>query len=178
MMDRRIYVVATTVMMGMGGAGLVKAADAPPAAPPSGQAAKDKEMHDALRELKAARHDLNYANRVFKGDRAKALEQTGYAIEQVYAALTNDEGKARDQARAEQDKEQGAQATAQREKGAQAGSPAEGPHKVMRDALARLQQAQASLEAAPHDYAGHRAKALAFVKQAISDVQAGLAAAK
>jgi hypothetical protein len=158
------------------GASLLQAADARPAAPPAAQAAQDKQMHDALRNLKAARHSLNYANRTFKGERGRALEQTGYAIEQVYAALGNDEAKARDQARAEQEKEQGAQTAAQRGKTPDTDDK-EGPHKAMRDALSQLQQAQASLEAAPHDYAGHRAKAVNFVKQAIRDIQAGLSSA-
>jgi hypothetical protein len=46
----------------------------------------------------------------------------------------------------------------------------------MRNALESLQEAQKSLNKAAHDKAGHRAKALQLVQEAIDEVKAGIRA--
>jgi hypothetical protein len=45
----------------------------------------------------------------------------------------------------------------------------------MRSALASLTSAQAQLQVAAHNKGGHRSAALGFVRQAISEVEAGIA---
>jgi predicted RNA-binding Zn ribbon-like protein len=48
----------------------------------------------------------------------------------------------------------------------------------MRDALAHLREARASLVNANHNKEGHRVKALELVDRAIAEVQAGIAAGR
>ncbi|HEY9765905.1 MAG TPA: hypothetical protein V6C82_06050 [Chroococcales cyanobacterium] len=44
----------------------------------------------------------------------------------------------------------------------------------MRRALKALKRSRRDLERAPHDYGGHRAKAIALIDQAIAEIEAGL----
>lgn len=57
-------------------------------------------------------------------------------------------------------------------------SLAEGAQPHMQNALRALQNAATQLEAAADDKAGHRAKAIQLVSQAINQVQQGIQAGK
>jgi len=68
--------------------------------------------------------------------------------------------------------------TAPAKPGGAATSPAKEDHPKMEAALQALGSAKADLEAAAHDFNGHRKKALELVKQASEEIRQGLASDK
>jgi hypothetical protein len=123
-------------------------------------------MHTALSHLRQARGNLYLAERMYPNAQPRALEQTNYAIEQVYAALGNDTAKARDQQEAAKDR-----AEAERNVGEQKKDGRDEMHA----ALKHLQSARTELQRIPADvYGERRSRTLTYVNQAISDVEAGL----
>lgn len=111
-------------------------------------------MQAARADLQTAKRELQRATANKGGHRAKAISLTNQAIAQVNQGIAYD----------------------RRHNHAVrlAGAPDQ-PH--MTAALAALESAKNNLERATSDKGGHRAKALDFVKDAISEVKKGIDAA-
>lgn len=111
-------------------------------------------MQAARADLQTAKRELQRATANKGGHRAKAISLTNQAIAQVNQGIAYD----------------------RRHNHAVrlAGAPDQ-PH--MTAALAALESARNNLERATSDKGGHRAKALDFVKDAISEVKKGIDAA-
>ena len=112
-------------------------------------------MHAALADLQTAKSELQRARANKGGHRAKAISLTNQAIAQVNQGIDYD--RRRNHAVLF------------------AGAPDQ-PH--MTTALAALESAKNNLGRATADKGGHRAKALDFVKEAISEVKKGIDAAR
>ena len=112
-------------------------------------------MQAARADLQTAKRELQRATANKGGHRAKAISLTNQAIAQLNIGINYD----------------------RRHNHAVriAGAPDQ-PH--MTAALAALESAKNNLERATSDKGGHRAKALDFVKDAISEVKKGIDAAR
>jgi hypothetical protein len=115
----------------------------------------------ALKDLRQARRALLNTVADPKHSRGKAIEQTQYAIEQVFAALGDDAGKAADQERY----------TKQRDNAMKNPNRAEDTDQNLRTALDHLRSAKKNLTDAGSAGTSYQPKALEFVNQAIRDVQ-------
>ena len=113
-------------------------------------------MQAARADLQTAKRELQRATANKGGHRAKAISLTNQAIAQVNQGIDYDRRHNHASARF-------------------AGAPDQ-PH--MTAALAALESAKNNLERATSDKGGHRAKALDFVKDAISEVKKGIDAAR
>ena len=112
-------------------------------------------MQAARADLQTAKRELQRATANKGGHRAKAISLTNQAIAQVNQGIDYDR-RHNHAVRV-------------------AGAPDQ-PH--MTTALAALESARNNLERATSDKGGHRAKALGFVKDAISEVKKGIDAAR
>jgi hypothetical protein len=112
-------------------------------------------MQAARADLQTAKRELQRATANKGGHRANAISSVNQAIAQVNAGIDYD--RRHNQAVRI------------------AGTPDQ-PH--MTAALAALESAKNNLERATSDKGGHRAKALDFVKDAISEVKKGIDAAR
>lgn len=113
-------------------------------------------MQAARADLQSAKRELQRATANKGGHRAKAVSLVNQAIAQVNAGIAYDRRH-------------------NHASGRFAGAPDQ-PH--MTAALAALESAKNNLERATSDKGGHRAKALDFVKDAISEVKKGIDAAR
>jgi hypothetical protein len=113
-------------------------------------------MQAARADLQTAKRELQRATANKGGHRAKAISLVNQAIAQVNAGIAYDRRHNHASARF-------------------AGAPDQ-PH--MMAALAALESAKNNLERATSSKGGHRAKALDFVKDAISEVKKGIDAAR
>lgn len=113
-------------------------------------------MQAARADLQTAKRELQRATANKGGHRANAISLVNRAIAQVNAGIAYDRRHNHASARV-------------------AGTPDQ-PH--MTAALAALESARNNLERATSDKGGHRAKALDFVKDAISEVKKGIDAAR
>jgi L-lactate utilization protein LutB len=117
-------------------------------------------LHAALYEMRHARTELQDAKHDFGGHRAKALEAMDEAISQIDKALkaVGDNIKASD--------------------------PGKGTYKAyanhphIRHALHEAREARAELNAAAHDYKGHREKAVVALDRVIDQLDKALQYAK
>jgi hypothetical protein len=112
-------------------------------------------LHRALHHLRESRTELKEAAHDFGGHRVKALEAVNATISQIEKALrfVGDEkprkGLGKDQA------------------------PGGGRYPHMHRAINALKEARAELQAAPHDFGGHRAQAVEDINRSLE--QLGLA---
>lgn len=113
-------------------------------------------MRAAHSDLKTAKRELQRATANKGGHRAKAISLVNQAINQVNAGIAYDRRHNHASARF--------------------GGALDQPH--MTAALVALESAQNNLERATSDKGGHRAKALNFVRDAISEVKKGIDAAR
>ena len=113
-------------------------------------------MQSARADLQTAKRELQRATANKGGHRASAISLVNQAIAQVNAGIAYDRRRHHASARL--------------------GGAPDQPH--MTAALAALESAKNNLERATSDKGGHRAKALDFVKDAISEVKKGIDAAR
>ena len=118
-------------------------------------------MQAARGDLQTAKRELQHATANKGGHRAKAISLTNQAIAQVNQGINYDRRRNH--------------ASPLKTESLSAGTPDQ-PH--MTTALAALESAKNNLERATADKGGHRAKALDFVKEAISEVKKGIDAAR
>jgi hypothetical protein len=112
-------------------------------------------MQAAQADLQTAKRELQRATANKGGHRAKAISLTNQAIAQVNQGINYDR---------------------RHNHAVRIASTPDQPH--MTTALAALESAKNNLERATSDKGGHRAKALDFVKDAISEVKKGIDAAR
>lgn len=112
-------------------------------------------MQAARADLQTAKRELQRARANKGGHRAKAISLTNQAIAQINAGIAYDR---------------------RRNHAVRIAGAPDQPH--MTTALAALESAKNNLERATADKGGHRAKALDFVKDAISEVKRGIDAAR
>jgi len=112
-------------------------------------------MQAARADLQTAKRELQRATANKGGHRANAISLTNQAIAQVNAGIAYDR---------------------RRNHAVRIVGTPDQPH--MTAALAALESAKNNLERATADKGGHRAKALDFVKDAISEVKKGIDAAR
>lgn len=118
-------------------------------------------MQAARADLQTAKRELQRATANKGGHRANAISLVNQAIAQVNAGIAYDRRHNH--------------ASTLKAESLFAGTPDQ-PH--MTAALAALESAKNNLERATSDKGGHRAKALDFVKDAISEVKKGIDAAR
>ena len=118
----------------------------------AGAAPDQPYMQAARADLQTAKRELQRATPDKGGHRVKAMALTNQAIAQVNAGMAFDR------------------------RHNHVSSAPDQPH--MTAALAALESAKNNLERATSDKGGHRAKALEFVRDAISEVKKGIDAAR
>lgn len=113
----------------------------------------------ALRELQDAREILVLAEGSWDGRRQQTLTQVNYAIEQVYAAMGDDAGKARDQENYRRLRDRRGDRDLDNR-----------PRRNMNAAMDHLQAARDAVRNAGGDE-NRRQKTLEFIDQAIKDIR-------
>jgi hypothetical protein len=112
-------------------------------------------LHKAIYEMEQAIAYLNEAPKVFGGHKQKAIEALEAATKQLKLAL----------------EAVGEPYVARKGKEASKG---EGPHPRITSAINDLREAETYLEKAPHDFKGHKVKAIKDIRTAISELEAAL----
>ncbi|HEY3320828.1 MAG TPA: hypothetical protein VGP72_10225 [Planctomycetota bacterium] len=132
------------------------------------EAEKHPHIRAAVRELAAAKKELEEADHDFGGHRAEAVKAVERAHKQLEKALEFDKGGAPDKAKsAEEPKAKANTAT-----------EAELKHPHIHAALDALRETRKDLKEAAHDFGGHRADALEATDHAIKQLKTALEYAK
>jgi CHAD domain-containing protein len=143
-----------------------------PKALKQGKKGENKEMREAGHDIAVAVRKLKNALPIYDGHRANAIREAkaaGYEVALGIVTHNIQQSNAKSQGKGEQDTVDSKTA---RKKYMDAQIAAS--QKRIQEAIDSLNKAKGELQAAPHDYQGHRAAAVGFVDKAISEATVAL----
>ena len=136
----------------------------------------DRRLRDAVEKLQHARFDLGMADRKFGGERADALQQTQFALEQLFAAIDDQKWQGQDRELWEKQRRETEQAAQKRDKDHKVGDQ---PYVRAESALTNLREARRLVDKVDGGgFGGHKSKALVHIDEAIKSMQKGIDKAK
>lgn len=149
----------------LAGLGLMFCSTTPAAAQrkPESQKVSNSQLHFAIVELRATKKELEAADHDYGGHRADAVKAIGAAIHQLHEALQYETGKGAGAS--------GGKHVAPLPSGDETQRVS---NRHLRHAIVVLRATKAELEAADHDYGGHRADAVKAVTHAMHQLEAAL----
>lgn len=147
--------------------------------PAEGRTGADRDLRDAVERLQHARYDLGMAGRKFGGERADALQQTQFALEQLFAAVNDDKWKGQDRELWEKQRRETEQAVEARDSGKTPDVGKDRPYVRAESALKNLRDARRLVDRVEGaGYGGHKSKALVHIDEAIKAMEKGIDKAK
>ena len=129
-------------------------------------------LRDAIQKLQHARYDLAMADRKFATERGDSLQQTQYAIEQLFAAVNDERWQQEDRDLWQKQQKEADDAVRERrnvDRRSDAEFPrAESALKNLRDARRLVDKVEGA------GYEGHKSKALVHIDEAIKAMEKGI----
>ena len=139
----------------------------------------DRLLRDAVVRLQYARYDLGMADRKFGGERAAALQQTQFAMEQLFAAVDDKKWQGEDRDLWEKQRRETEQAVEKRERDDKDHNFGDQPYVRAESALKNLREARRLVDKVEGaGFSGHKSKALVHIDEAIKSMNRGIEKAK
>ena len=141
------------------------------------QEQSQRQLREAIQKLQQARYDLALAERRFGGERGDSLQQTQYAIEQLFAALNDDRWKEEDrklwekQSREVRERVESRQRRETGDRG-DAFTRANSGLENLREARRLVDRVEGA------GFGGHKSKALVHIDEAIKAMEKGIEGAR